>query len=123
MFLNCHTYYSLRYGTFSVEALCALAQEKGVTRVALTDINNTSACLNFIKMAPEYGLKPGVGIDFRNGAQQQYVGLARNNEGFRELNRHLSEHLHREQEFNPEAPLLPHCFIIYPLEQVLALGK
>jgi DNA polymerase III alpha subunit len=90
MFLNCHTYYSLRYGTFSVEALCGLAQKFEVKALALTDINNTSACMNLLKMAPEYGIKPLVGIDFRNGAQQQYVGLARNNNGFRNLNEHLS---------------------------------
>jgi len=122
MYLNCHTYYSLRYGTFPVETLCGLAKEHGVQRMALTDINNTSACLNFIKMAREYGIKPVVGIDFRNGAQQQYVGLARNNEGFRQLNLHLSEHLHLGKEFKEEAPALPDCYVIYPLEKVMA-GK
>ena len=122
LYLNCHSYYSLRYGTFPVEALCELAKENKVRRVALTDINNTSACLNFIKMAPEYDIQPVVGIDFRNGVQQQYVGLARNNKGFRELNLLLSEHLHAEKEFAEEAPPLPDCYIIYPLEKLLA-GK
>ncbi|NNJ39727.1 MAG: hypothetical protein HKP60_02525, partial [Eudoraea sp.] len=56
MYLNCHTYYSLRYGTFSEIELLQLARENQVTRLALTDINNTSAGLNFVRKAPEYGV-------------------------------------------------------------------
>ncbi|MCH4822694.1 DNA polymerase III subunit alpha [Gramella lutea] len=123
MFLNCHTYYSLRYGAMSVEELCKLAKENGVRQLAVTDINNTSACLEFIKTNKKTELKPLVGIDFRNGADQQYVGIARSNEGFRQLNEHLSEHLHAKKEFEFEAPLLPDCFIIYPFEKIAALKK
>ena len=47
MYLNCHTYYSLRYGTIKPEQLLAIASENGVQTLALTDINNTSACLRF----------------------------------------------------------------------------
>ena len=119
MYLNCHSYYSLRYGTFSVEALCELAREHGVKTLALTDINNTAACLNFLKLAPQYGLTPLVGVDFRNGTQQQYVVLARNNLGFRQLNTHLSEHLHASKDFESRAPHLPDCYVIYPLDRLM----
>ncbi|AVR46077.1 DNA polymerase III subunit alpha [Christiangramia fulva] len=123
MYLNCHTYYSLRYGTFSTEELCRLAQKMGVKQLAVTDINNTSACLEFIKMAPEFDLKALVGIDFRNGTEQQYGGIARNNEGYRELNAYLSEHLHQQKTFPSEAPKFDNSFIIYPLEKVVASKK
>lgn len=123
MYLNCHTYYSLRYGTFSVEALCMQAKDYGLSALALTDINNTSACLNFIKLAPEYGLKPVVGIDFRNGIEQQYVGVARNNDGFRQLNEHLSKHLHLEKDFDYQAPNLSDCYVIYPFQQIIKTKK
>lgn len=123
MFLNCHTYYSLRYGTFSVEDLCGLAREQGVKSLALTDINNTSGCLSFIKIASGYHIKPLVGIDFRNGVQQQYVGIARNNEGFLQLNRHLSAHLHQKKAFENSAPELDECYVIYPFEKVVANEK
>ncbi|MDT0648830.1 DNA polymerase III subunit alpha [Zunongwangia sp. F297] len=123
MFLNCHTYYSLRYGTFSVEELCELAKNQHVQILAVTDINNTSACLKFIKIASEYGIKPLTGIDFRNGVQQQYVGIARNNEGFKQLNQHLSSHLHNGSDFANNAPLLPDCYIIYPFEKVASDKK
>ena len=119
MFLNCHTYYSLRYGTFPEKELCELAKENEATAVALTDINNTSACLSFLKIAAEYDFKPLVGIDFRNGVEQQYVGLAKNKSGFKQLNDHLSAHLHVEKNFDKDAPELSDCFVIYPLEKVM----
>ena len=85
MYLNCHTYYSMRFGTFSEGELLELAVENGVESLALTDINNTSACLNFIRRSNDFNVKPIVGIDFRNGAKQLFVGIARNNQGFFEL--------------------------------------
>ncbi|WP_316930203.1 PHP domain-containing protein [Leeuwenhoekiella sp. MAR_2009_132] len=53
MFLNCHTYFSLRYGTLSEEELIDLAIQNKQSCIALTDINNTSACLKFISKAKE----------------------------------------------------------------------
>ncbi len=123
MYLNCHTYYSLRYGTFPVQELCALTRKNGVKQLAVTDINNTSACLEFIKLNKETEVKAIIGIDFRNGVDQKYIGIAKNNEGFRQLNEHLSNHLHKKKEFETEAPLLPDCFVIYPFEKIAALKK
>jgi DNA polymerase-3 subunit alpha len=114
MLLNCHTYYSLCYGTYSIEGLLAELQTNGYDTFALTEINNTSACLDTIRRAGEFGLKPVVGIDFRNSVQQQYVGIARNNEGFKELNEHLSHHCHNTLDFQPIAPEFNNAFIIYP---------
>lgn len=107
----------------STTELCELAKQNGVKQLAVTDINNTSACLEFIKLNKKTDLKPLVGIDYRNGVAQQYVGIARNNEGFRELNALLSDHLHKKTDFEDEAPLLPDCFIIYPFEKVVSLKK
>ncbi|MFN5663745.1 MAG: PHP domain-containing protein, partial [Bacteroidota bacterium] len=78
MLLNCHTYFSLRYGTLSVEALLAMAKQQGYTALALTDINNTSAWVEALRLAPGFGLEVKPGIDFRNGVNMQYVGIAQN---------------------------------------------
>ncbi|MGI0105887.1 DNA polymerase III subunit alpha [Salinimicrobium sp. WS361] len=123
MFLNCHTWFSLRYGTFSVEDLCVLAKKNGMEAIAVTDINNTSACMNFVKEASAFGIKPLIGIDFRNGVSQQYVGISRNNIGFRQLNEHLSAQLHQHRAFEDNAPDLPDCYIIYPFEKVVKTKK
>ncbi len=121
MYLNCHTYYSLRYGTFSVLELLELAKANGISCLVLTDINTTSACLSFIKESQAYGIKPIVGIDFRNGVKQQFVGIAKNNDGFTELNQLLSQHLEQHETCPDKAPKVSNSFIIYPFEQVLEL--
>ncbi|NKI25488.1 DNA polymerase III subunit alpha [Arenibacter sp. 6A1] len=123
MYINCHSYYSLNYGSFSETTLLELAQENHVTTLALTDINNTSACLNFIRCAKDFNIKPIVGIDFRQGTAQQYVGLAKNNSGFQELNAFLSHHLSQGIDIPPEAPMFKNALVIYPFEKVLRLEK
>jgi DNA polymerase-3 subunit alpha len=123
MYLNCHTYYSLRYGTFSEIELLELAKENGISSLVLTDINNTSACLNFIRQSKTYNIKPIVGIDFRNGAKQQFVGIAKNNEGFKELNQLLSHHLEHKTALPDVAPQMSNVYIVYPFEHVLELEK
>ena len=96
-----------------------MAQENHVTRLVLTDINNTSAGLNFVRKAPEYNVEPILGIDFRNCANQCYVGIAKNNEGYLELNNFLSKHLHEGKEFALIAPNFEHAYVVYPFEKVL----
>lgn len=91
-------------------------QANGFDTFALTDINTTSACLDTIRLCKQYGIKVVVGIDFRNGVQQQYIGVAINNFGFLELNRHLSAYLHCNKSFEPIAPAFNHSYIIYPLK-------
>ncbi len=123
MYLNNHTYFSLRYGTFSEKELLRLAQETGLTVLPLTDINNTSACLNFVRLAPKYGIRPILGIDFRKGAEPLFIGLAANNEGFQELNNFLSRHSHEKLEIPAEAPAFEHVKVIYPYKHVQKLDK
>lgn len=117
MYLNSHTYYSLRYGTFSTEKLLELCRSNGVTEFALTDINTTSACLEFIRLAPRYGIRPIVGIDFRKGIEQYYIAIAKNNAGFQEINTHLTAILHEKIPLLDEAPAFENAFVIYPYQK------
>lgn len=114
MFLNCHTYYSFRYGTLSVPRLLGLAQKHKVKRIALTDINNTSGILEAMRDAPKYGVQVIPGIDFRKGSEQLYIGLAQNQAGFAALNRFLSHHLIEEKPLPAHAPVLADSYFIYP---------
>jgi DNA polymerase-3 subunit alpha len=104
MFTNCHSHFSFKYGTMSVEALVADAKAKRIDAFALTDINCTAGLFPFIRAAQKVGIHPIVGIDFRNGTNQSYVGLAQNQEGFYELNGHLSDHLVHKKPFEKRAP-------------------
>ncbi len=100
----------------SPEQLIQSVQSNGYDAFVLSDINNTSACLDALRRAPELGLNIVPGIDFRNGVHQQYIGIAQNNEGFLELNRHLSQHLHNSENFHEQAPEFSHAYIVYPFE-------
>ncbi|NNC70700.1 MAG: DNA polymerase III subunit alpha [Flavobacteriaceae bacterium] len=118
MYINCHTYYSLRYGTIKPEELLSLASENRLKTLALTDINNTSACLDFIRMSSKYAIKPVVGVDFRNGADQQFILLAKNNNGFQQINTYLSIFLHNDSLIIPKKPIdIKDSYVIYPFEK------
>ena len=115
MYLNCHSYFSLHYGTIKPERLLELASENAMDTMVLTDINNTSACLDFVRLSTKYNIKPVLGVDFRNGSDQQFILLAKNNEGFRQINNYLSSILHNKTIKIPErAPQLENTLIIYP---------
>ncbi len=149
MFLNCHSYYSLRYGTISVENLIDEASRafglpevaaddagKDTHRpvaiqhsgrpsvpgyqtfppaVALTDINNSTGMMEFVSVCHERGIRPIAGIEFRRDDQLLYIGLARNNEGFKELNEFLSWHNLRNFQLPDRPPELEHVYWIIPL--------
>ena len=114
MYINCHSYYSLRYGTLSVERLSELAAAAGVQRLVLTDINNTTAVPDLVRECRSRDITPAAGIEFRDGNRLLYVGIARNNEGFRELNEFLSHHNFTGEPLPPRPPSFPNACVIYP---------
>lgn len=117
MYLNTHSYYSLRYGTIKPEELLQQALQQGVTTMALTDINSTSASLDFVRLSGKYGVKPVLGVDFRNGAQQQFIIVAKNNNALQQLHEYLSEFLHSEKKHIPKkAKYIPDTYVIYPFQ-------
>lgn len=116
MYLCAHSYYSLRFGTIPPDELLALAAEQGITKLALTDINNTSSSLDFVRLSAKHGIQPMLGIDFRNGVEMKYLGLAKNNNGLYHLNVHLSQHMHEKLEYEERAPQLNDTYIIYPFK-------
>ncbi len=125
MLVNCHSWFSLKYGTISPENLLKELSEKGFTNVALTDINNTSASIDFVRLSEQYNIKPVLGIDFRNGIQQKYIGLAKNNEGFKALNEHLTIYQQNKLQFGDFAPEIKDAIIIYPFrnKKIRQLGE
>jgi len=110
----CHSYYSLRYGTFPVEDLINHAKQMGLKSLALTDINNSSGMIDFVKACNEQGLKPIGGMEFRDKDTLLFTGIARNNEGFRELNEYRSAINLGERKLQPLAPDFQNVYVIYP---------
>lgn len=118
MYINCHSYYSLRYGTMSVEELVQKAQAAGNDVIALTDINNSTGIPEFAGECTRNGIRPVAGIEFRNGNELQYIGIARNNGGLKELNSFLSELNFNNSSIPFPAPQLSEAYIIYSLKKV-----
>ena len=101
----------------SPRELLSEAAEADVRALALTDINATSAHWDFVRLAPEYGIRPVVGIDFRNKTSAGlplYVGYAHDNLGYANLCAHLNRHLHAHLPFAPKAPAIDGVSIVYP---------
>ena len=114
MYLNCHSYFSLRYGTISLENLVEGAAALGIPYLALTDINNSTGCLDFVKLCFEKNIKPIVGVEFRCKDHRLYTCIAINNEGFREINDYLTQHLVEGVVLSSSAPRFEHVYVLYP---------
>ena len=114
MYLNTHSYYSLRYGTMGIDQLLDQAVVKGISALALTDINTSMGIPEFIKKAKERNIRPIAGVEFRNEDELLFVGIAKNREGFKELNEYLTQHNLSGNKFEEEAPDFSQVFVIYP---------
>lgn len=127
MYWNCHTYFSFRYGTLSITELFEEAKRNGVHKLILTDINNTSGYIELLRVCrerkDEWELEIALGIEFRQDGQLLYVALAKNNDGFEEINRYLSYHNRSKTPLRKQAPPFGHAFVIYPLSNVPARLK
>jgi DNA-directed DNA polymerase III PolC len=117
MYLNCHSFHSLRYGTIPLEELIGQAAVCGVKTMALTDINTVTGIYDFIKGCDAVGIKPIVGMEFRCRHQLRYIGLAKNANGLAEMNRFLTAHNFSGEPLPIIAPEFNNVFIVYSLEQ------
>lgn len=117
MYLNCKTYYSLRYGTIATDDLVNMAVDKGVSALALTNINSTCDIWEFVKLCNEAGIKPVAGVEVRNDDKFLYLLIAANNTGLAWMHGFLSEHLVEKKPFPEEGKFFENetdGFIIYP---------
>jgi len=119
LYLNAHSYYSLRYGTYSIDALVEEAVKRDVPTLALTDINNSSGIIDFVKSCKTHKIKPIAGIEFRHDDELFFIGLAKNNHGFQELNEFISAINLKEKTLSFAAPKFSNVYTIYPFGKIL----
>ena len=117
MYLNCHTFYSLRYGTASIEDLVNKAVEMGVRTLALTDINTTSAVFDFVSLCKKANIKPVVGVEFRQDDELLYVCLAKNAAGFGEINAFRTQINLSKKVFPSLPPIFEQVIVIFPFQK------
>lgn len=109
-----HSYNSLCYGTMPIADLVGKAAALGYAVLPLTDINTTMGAADFVVECGRKGVRPVLGVEFRNGNELLYVALAKNNAGFAELNRFLTDHNKSKQPYPETAPDWEQVFVIYP---------
>jgi error-prone DNA polymerase len=122
MYLNCHSYYSLRYGTIPPEQLPVLARNHGIETLVLTDINCSTGVFDFYRACLNAGVRPIAGIEFRSEPNTQrghllYTAIALNNRGFMEINEFLTHHNLSRTPLPLQAPPFSNAFVIYPPER------
>ncbi|MDQ3100782.1 MAG: PHP domain-containing protein, partial [Bacteroidota bacterium] len=117
MYLNCHSWFSFKYGVMKPDVLLQEARSIGAHTIALTDINCSAGIPDLVRLAPKYGIRPVAGIEFRQGSHLLYIGLAKNNTGFQQLNELLTPNLLDGESLPDRAPEVSDAFIIYPFHQ------
>lgn len=115
MFLNCKSWFSFHYGTYSTKDLIAHAKSLDIKSLAITNVNSTADCWDFVLKCKGEGIKPIVGVEVRNGNQFCYVLLAKNNEGLLAIHAFLSYHKQQKLDFPEDKPnfCLDNVWVIY----------
>ncbi len=109
----------MKYGILSPEEIVDLAIELGYTSVLLADINTTGSALAFIRAAKKKGIKHIVGAEIRNGMEIIGTIIAKNQDGFNELNVFLSKHLAAGKAFPDSIPTIKNCIVSYPVSKAI----
>lgn len=99
------------------------AVDKGITSLALTNINSTCDIWDFVKYCKEEGIKPIAGVEVRNADKLLYILIAANNTGLKWIHDFLSLHLQVKKDFpenDADQTFFENSwdgFVIYPLDQ------
>lgn len=116
MFLNCHSYHSLRYGTISIQHLVQQGVDHQVKTLALTDINTITGIYDFFKLCNDNDIKPIVGVEIRVESELYFICLAKNQKSVGEINRLLTNYNCDGIEIPKHNPILRDTIVIYPLQ-------
>jgi DNA polymerase III alpha subunit len=97
-----------------VEKLVAVALKNEVRCMALTDINNGTGMMDFIAECRTNGIKPIAGMELRDENNRLlYITIARNNNGYREINEFLTLHNLEDTPLPVRAPAFDHVYTVY----------
>lgn len=118
MLLNLHSYFSLRHGTLSLEALLDGMLVNGYDTAVLTDINNSTGSLDFIRKGQKDGLNILTGMEFRQDDTCCFIAIAQNERGFGEINAYRTQLNSEGSQVPLQAPEFKEVFVIYPLQRM-----
>ncbi|UVD78968.1 DNA polymerase III subunit alpha [Myroides albus] len=118
MFLNCHSYYSLRYGMLPLDQLVKQAQIHQASAIALTDIDTFNGIYDFVTLCEQAKIKPLVGMEFRDNRGLLYIILAKETRAIAEISSFRTAYNKSKAPLPEFAPIFEHCIVIYPLDNV-----
>ena len=99
-----------------IDDLVKRAAALGYATLPLTDINTTMGAADFVAECRKQGVRPVMGTEMRNGNELQYMLLARNNKGFAEINRFITQHNLSKLPYPSMAPDFEDVTVIYPFD-------
>ena len=97
-----------------IDDLVERAAALGYRTLPLTDINTTMGAADFVSACQKQGVRPVMGAELRNGSELMYVVLARNNNGFAEINRFITQHNLSQLPYPSTAPDFENVVVVYP---------
>jgi len=119
--LHVHSNYSFCRGASKIEDLVDAALARGMSAMALTDINGVYGLVWFLQYAAERGLRPIVGSELRTKTERATL-LARNRQGYETLCRIISQRL-MEPDFCLSKALIEGCDNLFVLSDQIPLLK
>jgi DNA polymerase-3 subunit alpha len=122
MLLNVHSYYSLRYGTLSLDDILQQMLAGGHDTAVLTDINNSSGVLEFLRLGRAQGLHILGGMEFRQGDHLHFICIAQSAAGFQAINAFRTTLNQQDKPVPIEAPCLEQVLVIYPFQEKPAIS-
>jgi DNA polymerase-3 subunit alpha len=105
------------------QTLVEKAAELGIDALVLSDINNSTGMVDFVKTCRGHGVHPVAGMEYREGDRHLYTGIARNPGGFRALNEFLSYHNETGIPLPHRAPPLEDVYFVYDFHDNPWQGK
>jgi error-prone DNA polymerase len=101
--LHCHSHFSFKEGTSSVDQLVATANKLKYTALALTDHDNLSGAMQFAQVCRSLGLHGIIGVEFTLKGGHHLTALVETAEGYSNLCRLVSfSHVLSEERIEPE---------------------
>jgi DNA polymerase-3 subunit alpha len=97
-----------------MEDLIAKAKSLNVEAMALTDINNTSGMVDFVKECKANSIKPIGGMEFRITDQYLFTAIAQNNSGFEEINKFMSSVNLKQNQLEEKPPEFTNSYVVFP---------
>jgi DNA polymerase-3 subunit alpha len=97
-----------------MEQLVEMAKAQGLESLALTDINTSQGVMDFYKHCTQNNIKPLAGVEFHDGNKLLYTTIAKNIDGFREINEILTQCKEVKSMEVAKGYKFQNAFMLYP---------